>query len=143
MNATTNADVYLPPNYISGLQLSRPVIVQVVDPSEKISSAPIFFKEEFDNTQTTNKSYDSPVDGYSWEDSVKWGGLIRSRFEELSLKDALSESTPDEIEEFNHLLCKRRSLNNPRSMEEIERDIINERALRKVTEGLTEYVRFL
>lgn len=76
-----------------------------------------------------------------WELAEKWKGDIRKRFDELSIKEAIDEATEEELLELEQIAARRRILLNPRSAVEIEIDIKNERALRKVIQGLSEYVR--
>ena len=92
--------------------------------------------------QSTEESLNLP-DFFRWEQAVKWDGEIRRRFNDLSLRDALGEATREEKSELQLLLQKRRQLLKARSPSEIERDIRNRRALRKIVEGLSEYVEYL
>ncbi len=76
-----------------------------------------------------------------WEHVKEWRGNIRKRFDELSLKEAIDEATKEELLELELISDRRRMLLTPRAASDIERDIKNERALFKVLEGLSEYVR--
>ena len=98
--------------------------------------------EPSDTTQSTEESLNLP-DSFRWEQAVEWNGEIRRRFDELSLRAALGETTLEEKGELQVLLQKRRQLLETRSSSEIERDIRNRRALRKIVEGLSEYVEYL
>ena len=76
-----------------------------------------------------------------WEHVKKWQGNIRKRFDELSVKEAIDETTEEELLELELISDRRRMLLTPRTASDIERGIKNERALFKVLEGLSEYVR--
>ncbi len=137
---TTSLDLYQ--QYYTGeTQSTSPVIEQVISPNEIASRTPRFFLDEFDLIQTTQEIPVPVSPETRWESATQWRGAILERFDELSLKDAICEITSEESRELSLLLHKRRILHHPRSAVEIERDIRNERALRKVMEGLSEYVR--
>lgn len=137
---TTSLDLYHQ-DYTEKIQSTSPVIEQVVAPNEIASKTPHFFLDEFDLTQTTQEIPIPVSPETRWESETQWKGTILERFDELSLKEAIGEITSEESRELGLLLHKRRILHHPRSAMEIERDIRNERALRKVMEGLSEYVR--
>ncbi len=141
---TTDTDIYTQDRIrIQESQSTRPVIEQVIDPNKIFSTNPDFVLDEFDVTQTTHDIFIQLSSENQWESATEWKGEIRKRFDELSVKDALGEITTEELKEFNLLLHKRRMLHHPRSSKEIEMDIKNSRALRKVMEGLSEYVRIV
>ena len=138
---TASADLFLRPENIRESQSTRPVIEQVVDPLKIISKVPDFILDEDDCIQTTHELFIPLSLESQWESTTEWKGAIQTRFDELSIKESLSDITVEELNEFNLLLHKRRMLHHPRSAEEIVMDIKNDRALRKVMEGLSEYVR--
>lgn len=138
---TTHTDFCISRERDKITQTTQPVLEQVIDLQEDRLEVPFFNLNIFDGVQTSlDNPFELPI-GSQWESATKWQGEIKKRFDHLSVKEALGEAATAELEEFHFLMQKRRKLQQPRSTKEIERDIKNERAMRKVLEGLSEYVR--
>lgn len=140
-NTIANADALYSSDQIQESLRVYPAIEMILD-INKTPVESLFWQDEESNILPTLAQI--TVDHFcsqEWETATVWGGSIKERFDTLSLKDALGQATCEDLRELELLQRKRRALHHPRSIDEIERDIKNERALRKVIEGLSEYVR--
>ncbi len=136
-----DSDSFLPSDQVFGSPNAYPPIERVVDTNETSFVSMLLEQQETTSLQTVFEVPLESIQSQEWERVITWTGSIRERFDSLVLKDALGEATATELNELEQLQRKRRRLHHPRLVLEIERDIMNERALKKVIEGLSEYVR--
>ena len=76
------------------------------------------------------------------EPATEWNKAMDRRFEELSILEAISKISVDELAELEELTKDRRKLQHPRSAEEILFEFRQRQVTSNLLKALQEYVRF-